>query len=242
MSELPFAATTPVSVSRVGLKAQGRRSARRHYYRDGRRAGGASRRDGEAITLGAGGRPLLVIEADHVGASPTIRAAPACSTPRSCCRRAPISAAGSSTPSTSRSASTARPTIWSARRSILPTRKATASRSMPTGRAKHGRWNGSQVAMATIRLEHSGARRRRSGGRCRLEGRAGKQRRRPCASAGRRSGRGRRVVASTNSASTRWRRYGGSAVFLSSGGYHHHIGANSWRAPAPDGATRPGPG
>ncbi len=23
-------------------------------------------------------------------------------------------------------------------------------------------------------------------------------------------------------------RYGGSAVFLSSGGYHHHIGANSW--------------
>ena len=26
-------------------------------------------------------------------------------------------------------------------------------------------------------------------------------------------------------------KYGGEAVFLSSGGYHHHIGANSWRSP-----------
>ena len=25
-------------------------------------------------------------------------------------------------------------------------------------------------------------------------------------------------------------RYGGSAVFLSTGGYHHHIGANSWQS------------
>ncbi|MBA3447241.1 MAG: VOC family protein, partial [Pseudaminobacter sp.] len=30
-------------------------------------------------------------------------------------------------------------------------------------------------------------------------------------------------------------KYGDSAVFLSSGGYHHHIGANSWRSP---GASR----
>ena len=35
----------------------------------------------------------------------------------------------------------------------------------------------------------------------------------------------------TNSASTPSAKYGGEAVFLSSGGYHHHIGANSWRSP-----------
>jgi len=27
-------------------------------------------------------------------------------------------------------------------------------------------------------------------------------------------------------------RYGAQAVFLSSGGYHHHIGANTWQSPA----------
>ena len=34
-------------------------------------------------------------------------------------------------------------------------------------------------------------------------------------------------------------RYGAAAVFLSSGGYHHHIGANSWRSA---GADRRDPG
>jgi catechol 2,3-dioxygenase len=34
-------------------------------------------------------------------------------------------------------------------------------------------------------------------------------------------------------------RYGGEAVFLSAGGYHHHIGLNTW---AGRGAPRPAPG
>src|SRR2546428_6624370 len=34
-------------------------------------------------------------------------------------------------------------------------------------------------------------------------------------------------------------RYGGEAVFLSAGGYHHHIGLNTW---AGRGAPRPPPG
>ena len=39
-------------------------------------------------------------------------------------------------------------------------------------------------------------------------------------------------------------RYGGGAVFLSTGGYHHHIGANSWRSAGagPRGADRAGLG
>ena len=34
-------------------------------------------------------------------------------------------------------------------------------------------------------------------------------------------------------------RYGGGAVFLSAGGYHHHIGLNTW---AGEGASQPPPG
>ena len=33
-------------------------------------------------------------------------------------------------------------------------------------------------------------------------------------------------------------KYGAQAVFLSSGGYHHHIGANAWHSRAPAGAIR----
>ena len=58
-----------------------------------------------------------------------------------------------------------------------------------------GRWNGSQIAMATERLNIPGVRRLRSGGRRRLAGRTGKQRRRPRASAGRRPGGSREMVA-----------------------------------------------
>ena len=46
---------------------------------------------------------------------------------------------------------------------------------------------------------------RGAGGRCRLEGRAGEQRHRPCPSARRRPGRGRDAGGTRNSASTRWR-------------------------------------
>jgi catechol 2,3-dioxygenase len=62
MSELPFAATTPISVSRVGLRARDA-EALAAYYRliVGLHELG---RDGETITLGAAGRPLLVIESD----------------------------------------------------------------------------------------------------------------------------------------------------------------------------------
>jgi catechol 2,3-dioxygenase len=62
MSELPFAATTPISVSRVGLKARDA-DALSSYYQTVVGLQEISR-DGETVTLGAHGRPLLVIEAD----------------------------------------------------------------------------------------------------------------------------------------------------------------------------------
>ncbi|TIY00711.1 MAG: VOC family protein, partial [Mesorhizobium sp.] len=57
MSKLPFAATTPVSVARVGLRARNAESLAAYYrnavgLRELSRAGGA-------ITLGAANRPLL---------------------------------------------------------------------------------------------------------------------------------------------------------------------------------------
>ncbi|RUZ41717.1 VOC family protein, partial [Mesorhizobium sp. M7A.F.Ca.CA.004.05.2.1] len=62
MSELPFAATTPVSVARVGLKARDAESLAA-YYREIVGLQELSRADG-AITLGAANRPLLVLEQD----------------------------------------------------------------------------------------------------------------------------------------------------------------------------------
>jgi catechol 2,3-dioxygenase len=62
MSDIPFAATAPVSVARVGLRA---RDAERlaEYYRAVVGLAELSRRDG-AIVLGSPERPLLVLEPD----------------------------------------------------------------------------------------------------------------------------------------------------------------------------------
>ncbi|TKB36017.1 MAG: VOC family protein, partial [Mesorhizobium sp.] len=62
MSELPFAATTPVSVARVGLRARDAENLAAYY----RKVVGLQElsRAGGTITLGAVNRPLLDIEAD----------------------------------------------------------------------------------------------------------------------------------------------------------------------------------
>ena len=61
-----------------------------------------------------------------------------CSTPPSFCLRAPTSAAGWPVRRRRACRCRARPIISSARRSTSPTRRATASRSMPTGRPRAG--------------------------------------------------------------------------------------------------------
>lgn len=67
MSDMPFAVTAPTSISQVGLKARDA-DALAAYYRAVVGLEELARKDG-AITLGAGNRPLLVIEAD-AGAKP----------------------------------------------------------------------------------------------------------------------------------------------------------------------------
>lgn len=62
MAELPFAATTPISVARVGLAAKNA-DALADYYRKVVGLSELSRTDG-TITLGAAERPLLVIRGD----------------------------------------------------------------------------------------------------------------------------------------------------------------------------------
>lgn len=62
MSDIPFAATTPISISRVGLKA--RDADKLAAYYQAVLGLEVLSREGGAITLGAGGRPLLVLEPD----------------------------------------------------------------------------------------------------------------------------------------------------------------------------------
>jgi catechol 2,3-dioxygenase len=62
MSQLPFAATTPISVARVGLKARNAEALAR-YYRETVGLNEISRSNG-TISMGAGARPLLMLEAD----------------------------------------------------------------------------------------------------------------------------------------------------------------------------------
>ena len=62
MSNIPFAVTTPISISRVGLKARDAEKLA-EYYRAVVGLEELSRGDG-AITLGAADRPLLVVEPD----------------------------------------------------------------------------------------------------------------------------------------------------------------------------------
>ncbi len=73
MSELPFAATTPVSVARVGLKAR-EADKLADFYRTIVGLQELSR-DGETITLGSPGRPLLVLERDAAAKPDDPRAA-----------------------------------------------------------------------------------------------------------------------------------------------------------------------
>ena len=63
MSELPFAATTPISVGEVGLKARDAKGLADYYSAVVGLEQLSS--EGETITLGSKDRPLLVIEGDR---------------------------------------------------------------------------------------------------------------------------------------------------------------------------------
>ncbi len=224
MSELPFAATTPVSVSRVGLKARDA-EALAGYYRTvvGLQELG---RDGGTITLGAAGRPLLVLERDAAATPDDPRSAGLFHTAFLLPTRADLGR-------------------WAnhAMANKLAVEGASDHRvseafylTDPEGNGieiyadrpqQSWQWNGSQVAMSTERMDVRGVIAEAGGSEW-----AG-------APENTVVGHVHLRVGDPREAEDFWHRefgfdtvakYGAQAVFLSSGGYHHHIGANTWQS------------
>lgn len=224
MSELPFAATTPTSVSRVGLKAKDA-EALAIFYRNVVGLEELSR-DGETITLGAKGRPLLVIEADKSAKPDDAKSAGLFHTAFLLPSRADLGR-------------------WINHAIANQIRIEGASDHLvsealylsdPEGNGieiysdrprEAWKMNGSQVAMATERLNIPGVVASVPAGDAGWKG----------APENSIVGHVHLRVGNPEEAEKWWHkelgfdtvaRYGGAAVFLSSGGYHHHIGANSW--------------
>ncbi|WP_274426843.1 VOC family protein [Chelativorans sp. YIM 93263] len=224
MKELPFAATTPVHVADIGLKA---RNADRTaaFYKDilGLVELAAA---SDTIVLGAGERPLLTIEEDS-GAKPDDD------------REAGLFHTAFLLPSRADLARWAR---FATKRQI-PLEGASDHLvseaiylSDPEGngieiyadRAREDwRWDGGQVVMKTLPLDFEAL--FASAGEGTWNG----------APDGTVIGHVHLRVGDPTEAETWWRetlgldtmaRYGAHASFLASGGYHHHIGANSWHS------------
>lgn len=226
MTDLPFAATTPAHVSRVGLKARDA-DALAAYYRDVIGLAELSRGNG-AIVLGAGERPLLEIEPDAAARPDDPRAAglfhnafllPERTDLARWVRHAvdrKIGIEGASDHLVSEALYLTDPEgngieIYADRpREAWP-------------------WNGPAVAMATDPLDVPGLLSTLGESDPGWQG----------APEGTVVGHVHLRVGDPAAAEAWWHaemgfetmaRYGAQAVFLATGGYHHHIGANSWRS------------
>ncbi len=226
MSNLPFAATTPISIGAVGLKARDAK-ALADYYRAVLGLEPLSS-EGDVVTLGVGDRRLLVIEGDKAAKPDDPKSAGLFHTAFLLPSRADLG----------------RWINFAAERGI---RVEGASDHLvsealyltdPEGNGieiyadrpptEWTRTNG-QIAMATQRIDIAGVR--------------GSV---PAGDAGWRGAPEDTVVGHLHlrvgdpvAAEDWWHRtlgldtvakYGPQAVFLSSGGYHHHIGATSWQS------------
>jgi catechol 2,3-dioxygenase len=226
MSELPFAATTPVSVSRVGLKARDAESLA-GYYRAVVGLQELSRANG-AITLGAAERPLLVIEPDAAAKPDDPRSAGLFHTAFLLPSRADLGR-------------------WINHAAANKIRVEGASDHLvsealyltdPEGNGieiysdrlpKDWKWNGDKIAMATERLNLAALAASVPAGDAGWQG----------APENSIVGHVHLRVGRPEDAEAWWQqefgfdtmaKYGGQAVFLASGGYHHHIGGNSWHS------------
>ncbi|WP_457937791.1 VOC family protein [Mesorhizobium sp. 10J20-29] len=224
MSELPFAATTPISVSRVGLKARDAEGLAAFY----RTVLGLEElsRDGGTILLGARERPLLAIEADSAARPDDPKAAGLFHTAFLLPSRADLGR-------WINFAIANRIGIDGASDHLV---SEALYLSDPEGNGieiyadrPRAAWkmNGNQIAMATERLN--------------IPDVVGTV---PAGDAGWQGAPENTVIGHVHlragnpaEAEAWWSdafgldtmaKYGPSAVFLSSGGYHHHIGANSW--------------
>ena len=227
MSALPFAATTPISVSRVGLRAKDAENLAAYY----RAVVGLEElsRDGTVITLGAGGRPLLDIEKDAAAKPDDPRSAGLFHTAFLLPSRADLGrwikhAVEKRIPVDGASDHLVSEALY------LTDPEGNGIEIYVDRPAESWTWKGPHVEMATIGLnipdivasvpadnaEWKGAPENSVVGHVHLR------------------------VGDPKEAEAWWHEefgfdtvaeYGAQAVFLSSGGYHHHIGANSWQSP-----------
>lgn len=226
MTNLPFAADAPISVASVGLKARDASKLSEYYQR----VVGLHElsRDGETITLGAGGRALLTIEND-----PTLR------------QENPRSAGLFHTAFLLPSRSDLGRWINHAIEKQIAIEGASdhlVSEALyltdPEGNgieiyadrpANVWKWDGAQVAMATQRMDIPGVVGSVPADAAAWDGFPDNSM----------VGHVHLRVGDPAQAEAWWKdqlnfdtvaHYGRDAVFLATGGYHHHIGANAWQS------------
>jgi catechol 2,3-dioxygenase len=235
MSELPFAATTPVSIARVGLKARDAENLAAYY----RKVVGLQElsRDGETITLGSPGRPLLVIESDKAAKPDDPRSAGLFHTAFLLPSRADLGRWINHAIADRIPVDGASDHIVS--EALYLTDPEGNGIEIYADRPHQGwKWKGAHVEMATLPLDIPNVMASLPAGDAGWKG----------APQNSVVGHVHLRVGKPDEAEDWWHRnfgfdtvarYGGQAVFLSSGGYHHHIGANAWQSA---GAGRRDPG
>lgn len=236
MTHLPFAATTPVHVGRVGLKA--RDADRIAGYYKAVLGFDELRRDGKTVGLGAGGRELLEIEQRPGLREDDPRAAGLYHTAFLLPARADLARWTQHAIDSRIAVDGASDHLVS--EAIYLTDPEGNGIEIYTDRPRETwAFDGRAVRMATDPLDFQDLMREAGGT--------------PWSGApeGTVVGHVHLRVGDAGEAERWWRErqgldtmahYGGAAVFLSSGGYHHHIGANAWqsRGAGPRAADRSG--
>jgi len=224
MANLPFAATTPTSIAAVGLKARDA-EALAGFYRDVIGLAEISRGDG-AITLGAGERKILVVEEDKAALPDDPREAGLFHTAFLLPSRADLGrwaryALERQVPLDGASNHLVSEAIY------LSDPEENGIEIYADRPRESWPWEDGQVAMKTLRLDFDDL--LSAGGDETWTG----------APDGTVVGHVHLRVGDPAEAERWWHdnlgfetmaRYGPSAVFLASGGYHHHVGANVWHS------------
>ena len=226
MEEPLFAASAPISVSRVGLRARDAGKLADFYQKVvGLRE---VRRDGEIIALGTGERALLVIEGDPTLRQEDPRGAGLFHTAFLLPSRADLGrwinhAIARQIPVEGASDHLVSEALY------LTDPEGNGIEIYADRPADQWKWNGSEVEMATHRMDVQGVRDSIPAGTPEWDGF-------PESAI---IGHVHLRVGDPQVAERWWNgemgfdtvaHYGRDAVFLSTGGYHHHIGANAWQS------------
>jgi catechol 2,3-dioxygenase len=226
MSGLPFAATTPISVGQVGLKARNAKALADYYSTVVGLEQLSS--DGETITLGAKGRPLLVIEGDNAAKPDDPRSAGLFHTAFLLPSRADLGRWINFATEQQIKIDGASDHLVS-EALYLTDPEGNGIEIYADRTPTEWKRDGDQIAMATQRMDIAGVRGSVPAGDAGWQG----------APENSVVGHVHLRVGDSVAAEDWWHRtlgfdtvakYGAQAVFLSTGGYHHHVGANTWQS------------